>query len=125
MAQLIIEEHRVLTRSLHTIPNIYRLFQQHRCEWMARESGTYSEEIVREFYGSYAATLRGSIHKNAKPRAQPPLKATLVHGYSLDISQITINQFLYGPSTTWALNTVEFDYQWDIVRSGAFQWNAE
>uniref|UniRef100_M1DLG8 Integrase core domain containing protein n=1 Tax=Solanum tuberosum TaxID=4113 RepID=M1DLG8_SOLTU len=125
MAQLITEEHRVLTGSLHTIPDIHRLFQQHRYEWMAREQGTYSEEIVREFYASYTSTLRGSIHKNAKPRAQPPLKDTLVRGFSVDISQITISLFLYGPGTTWALNFTKFDYRWDIVRSGAFQWNAE
>uniref|UniRef100_M1DIV7 Integrase core domain containing protein n=1 Tax=Solanum tuberosum TaxID=4113 RepID=M1DIV7_SOLTU len=69
--------------------------------------------------------LRGSIHKNVKPRAQPPLKATLVHGFSVDISHITISRFLYGSGTTWALNSAEFDYRWDIVRSGVFQQNEE
>ncbi|KAG5595736.1 hypothetical protein H5410_036968 [Solanum commersonii] len=34
---------------------------------MARDPGTYSEEIVREFYASYAATLHGSISKRLKP----------------------------------------------------------
>uniref|UniRef100_M1DWG7 Integrase core domain containing protein n=1 Tax=Solanum tuberosum TaxID=4113 RepID=M1DWG7_SOLTU len=77
MARLITEEHRVLTRSLHTVPEIHRLFQRHKCEWMAREPGTYSEEIVREFYDSYAATLQGSIHKNDRHTAQAPLTATL------------------------------------------------
>uniref|UniRef100_M1DMY4 Integrase core domain containing protein n=1 Tax=Solanum tuberosum TaxID=4113 RepID=M1DMY4_SOLTU len=71
------------------------------------------------------ATLRGSIHRNDNPRAQTPLKKTVVHGFSVDISEITIRQFLYSPSHTWALNTAKFDYKWGIVRGGKFQRSAE
>ncbi|KAG5585940.1 hypothetical protein H5410_046374 [Solanum commersonii] len=94
---------------------------------MARNPGTFSEEIVREFYASYATTLRGSISKWSKPLAQDPLTSTMVRGYLVDISQATISRFLYGTTTGhfWSLNTMEFDYRWDIVRSGAFQRNAE
>uniref|UniRef100_M1APM8 Integrase core domain containing protein n=1 Tax=Solanum tuberosum TaxID=4113 RepID=M1APM8_SOLTU len=94
---------------------------------MARDPGTYSEEIVPEFYASYAATLRGSISKRSKPIAQDPLTSTMVRGCPVDISHATISRFLYGPITghSWSLNTTEFDYRWDIVRSGAFQRNAE
>jgi len=49
MARLINEEHKVLTGSLHTMPDVHRLFQKHKCEWMARNLGIYSEEIVRQF----------------------------------------------------------------------------
>ncbi|KAG5580782.1 hypothetical protein H5410_051409 [Solanum commersonii] len=59
MARTITKEHRVLTRSFHTIPDILQFFQRHKCEWMAHDPGTYSKEIVQEFYPSYAATLRG------------------------------------------------------------------
>ena len=59
MARTITEERKVLTGSLHTVPEIHRLFNFHKCDWMARDPGTYSEEMVREFYASYAATLRG------------------------------------------------------------------
>ncbi|KAK4721408.1 hypothetical protein R3W88_011641 [Solanum pinnatisectum] len=31
MVRLFTEEHRVLTRSLHTVPDIHRLFQHHKC----------------------------------------------------------------------------------------------
>ncbi|KAG5619638.1 hypothetical protein H5410_004856 [Solanum commersonii] len=94
---------------------------------MARDPGTYSEEIVREFYASYAATLRGSISKRSKPLAQDPLTSTLVRGCPVDISPATIRRFLYGPTAghSWSLNTAEFDYRWDIVRSGAFKRNSE
>ncbi|KAG5615476.1 hypothetical protein H5410_015300 [Solanum commersonii] len=59
MAHTITEKRRVLTKSLHTMPDIHQLFQRHKCEWMARDPGTYSKEIVWEFYASYVATLRG------------------------------------------------------------------
>uniref|UniRef100_M1DSH3 Integrase core domain containing protein n=1 Tax=Solanum tuberosum TaxID=4113 RepID=M1DSH3_SOLTU len=78
MARLITEERRVLTGSLHVVPDIHRLFNLQKCDWMARDPGMYSEEIVREFYASYAATLRGSISKRSKPLAQDPLTSTLV-----------------------------------------------
>uniref|UniRef100_M1DGL3 Integrase core domain containing protein n=1 Tax=Solanum tuberosum TaxID=4113 RepID=M1DGL3_SOLTU len=78
MARTITEERRVLTGSLHTVPEIHRLFNLHKCDWMARDPGTYSEEIVQEFYALYAATLRGSITKRSKPLAQDPLTSTMV-----------------------------------------------
>uniref|UniRef100_M1DNZ0 Integrase core domain containing protein n=1 Tax=Solanum tuberosum TaxID=4113 RepID=M1DNZ0_SOLTU len=124
MARLVNEERRVLRGSLHTMPDIHELFQWHRCKWMARSTGFFSEEIVREFYAPYAATLRGSIDRRENPSAQPPLKATLVCGFSIYISETTIRRFLYGPGNTLSINTAKFDYHWDIVRSGAFQRNA-
>uniref|UniRef100_M1DZG9 Integrase core domain containing protein n=1 Tax=Solanum tuberosum TaxID=4113 RepID=M1DZG9_SOLTU len=87
MARTITEERRVLTGSLHTVPEIHRLFNLHKCDWMARDPGTYSEEIVQEFYALYAATLRGSITKRSKPLAQDPLTSTMVRG-ALDIGLI-------------------------------------
>uniref|UniRef100_M1DEV2 Integrase core domain containing protein n=1 Tax=Solanum tuberosum TaxID=4113 RepID=M1DEV2_SOLTU len=99
MARLITKERRVLTGSLHTVPDIQRLFNLHKCDWMARDPGTYSEEIVREFYTSYATTLRGLISKRLKPLAQDPLTSTMVRGCPVDISPATISRFLYGPIT--------------------------
>uniref|UniRef100_M1DM43 Integrase core domain containing protein n=1 Tax=Solanum tuberosum TaxID=4113 RepID=M1DM43_SOLTU len=77
MARTITEERRVLTGSLYTMPDIHHLFQRHKCEWMAHDPSTYSEEIVREFNASYATTLRGRIHKNAKAATQDPLTSTM------------------------------------------------
>uniref|UniRef100_M1DUM0 Integrase core domain containing protein n=1 Tax=Solanum tuberosum TaxID=4113 RepID=M1DUM0_SOLTU len=92
---------------------------------MGKEPGSYREEIVREFYASNAATLRGSIHRNANPRAQTTLKVTLVRGFSVDISEVTIHRFLYCPGRTWELNTGKFDYRWDFMWGGEFQQSAE
>lgn len=71
---------------------------------MDQDLDPYSEEIVREFYGSYLATLQGSIHNRAKLTKQDPLT-------------YTICRFLYGPTTgiTWSLNSVEFGYWWDTI----------
>uniref|UniRef100_M1DMJ3 Integrase core domain containing protein n=1 Tax=Solanum tuberosum TaxID=4113 RepID=M1DMJ3_SOLTU len=51
----------------------------------------------------------------------------MVRGCPVDIPRATISGLLYGPITShsWPLNTAEFDYQWDILREGAFQRNAE
>uniref|UniRef100_M1DZH1 Integrase core domain containing protein n=2 Tax=Solanum tuberosum TaxID=4113 RepID=M1DZH1_SOLTU len=90
MARLITEERRVLTGSLHTVPDIHRLFNLHKCD-------------------SYAATLRGSISKRSKPLAQDPLTSTMVQDCPMDISPAIISRFLYGPTTghSWSLNTAE------------------
>ncbi|KAG5580958.1 hypothetical protein H5410_051585 [Solanum commersonii] len=58
---------------------------------------------------------------------QPHLTRPLAQSCPVDISQANISRYLYWPTTghSWSLNTVEFDYRWDIVRSGAFQRNAE
>ncbi|KAG5606332.1 hypothetical protein H5410_027824 [Solanum commersonii] len=66
---------------------------------MARDLGTYSEENVRQFYASYAATLRGSISKRSNPMDQDPLTFTVFRGCSVDISHATISHFLCGPTT--------------------------
>uniref|UniRef100_M1DBZ8 Integrase core domain containing protein n=1 Tax=Solanum tuberosum TaxID=4113 RepID=M1DBZ8_SOLTU len=90
MAHLITEERRVLTGSLHTILDIHLIFQLHKCDWMARDPGAYSEEIAREFYASYAATLHGSIDKRSKPTAQDPLTTTMLDSLRDDIDSILI-----------------------------------
>uniref|UniRef100_M1DV76 Integrase core domain containing protein n=1 Tax=Solanum tuberosum TaxID=4113 RepID=M1DV76_SOLTU len=80
MVRIVTDERIVLTGSLHTVPDIHWLFNLHKCDWMARDPGTYSEEIMREFYASYAATLRGSISRQSNPLAQDPLTSTMVRG---------------------------------------------
>ncbi|KAG5594483.1 hypothetical protein H5410_035715 [Solanum commersonii] len=109
---------RPLAQSQYPYQGIRTLLQRP----MAGDPGTYSEEIIQEFYASYVATLRGSISKQSKPIAQDPLTSTMVRGYPVDISHATISCFLYGPTTSHScsLNTAEFDYRWDIVRSVAF-----
>uniref|UniRef100_M1DGE0 Integrase core domain containing protein n=1 Tax=Solanum tuberosum TaxID=4113 RepID=M1DGE0_SOLTU len=112
MARLITEECRVLTGSLHTIPDIHRLFQLHKCDWMARDLETYIEEIVWEFYASYAATLRSSIGKRvSSTKADNQLTwdravmvATLVAGLEIDSAYMLlaeIHERAFKTSTTY------------------------
>ncbi|KAG5609664.1 hypothetical protein H5410_020945 [Solanum commersonii] len=61
---------------------------------------TSSEEIVWEFYASYAATLRGSISKRSKPLAQDPLTFTIVRdgtscGVALYRGMLSSERLLY------------------------------
>ena len=63
MTRTLTLERRVLTGSLPTMPNIHNLFTRHRLEWTAGPLGRYSEELVREFYASYVATLRSQIDR--------------------------------------------------------------
>ena len=40
-----------------TVPEVQRLFDLHKCEWMFKDLENYSEKIVWEFHDSYIATL--------------------------------------------------------------------
>ena len=73
MTRTLTFERRVLTGSLPTMPEIHNL-TRHRLEWTARPLGRYSEEMVREFYASYVATLRSHIDRRAAPTKQAPLE---------------------------------------------------
>lgn len=63
----ITEERRVLTWSLHNLPEIYHLFQWNKREWMAQWPETYSNEILQEFYASYATSLQGQLISGPSP----------------------------------------------------------
>ena len=67
MNQMVTVEQRVLMGSLHTLPTVHDLLTRHRIEWMARSMGSYSEEIMREFYPSYVETLKGTSDRRSNP----------------------------------------------------------
>ena len=67
MTRTLTLERRVLTGSLPTMPEIHNLFTRYRLEWTDCPLGRYSEEMVREFYASYIATLRSQIDRQAAP----------------------------------------------------------
>ena len=98
MTRTLTLEQRVLTGSLPTMPEIHNLFTRYRLEWTARPLGRYSEELVREFYASYIATLRSQIDRRAAPAKQAPLEQVRVRGVQVDISLPFIRRFLYGES---------------------------
>ena len=100
------------------MPEIRNLFTRHHLEWTARSLGRYSEEMVREFYASYVATLQSQIDRRAAPAKQAPLEQVRVRGVQVDIFQPAIRQILYGESAdaTRTPFTAEFDYRWKIER---------
>ena len=104
------------------MPEIHNLFTRHRLEWTARLLGRYSEEMVREFYASYVATLRSQIDRKATTTKQSPLEQVRVRCVQVDISLPAIRRFLYGEGVdaTRTPLTAEFDYRWQIVKDGKF-----
>lgn len=80
--------------------------------------GFYSEELVREFYASYIATLSASLDRQSNPSKQAPLTYIRVCGRRVDISLHTIRRFLYGADTdaNRAPLTLEFDYRWNLIK---------
>ena len=122
MTRTLTLERRVLTGSLPKMPEIHNLFTRHRLEWTARPLGRYSEELVREFYASYVATLRSHIDRWAAPAKHAPLEQVRVRGVPVDISLPAIRRFLYGESVDANRTrfTAEFDYRWQIVKDGQF-----
>lgn len=86
MTRSVTIEWRVLTGSFHTISYVHNLFTLHRPEGMTRSFRSYSEDVVREFYASYLATLRGSLDWRANPAKQDPLTEVFVRGCLVDFS---------------------------------------
>ena len=48
-------EQRVLKRRLHTHSDVYIFYTRQRLEWIYGSPGSYSKEVVIEFYASYVA----------------------------------------------------------------------
>lgn len=68
-------------------------------------------KIVRKFYASYVSNLRTSRDSLARTTKKEPVTYVLVGDFMIDISEITLHQFLYGPinDTIWAPMTLEFN----------------
>ena len=56
-------DHTFMIGSPHIMPVFGELFWRHNCEWMEHSPGTYNEEMNKEFYASYTATILNSISK--------------------------------------------------------------
>lgn len=112
---IIIEEPQILTSRLDAVPIIQELCSRYRLDWMA----TFKEislNIVWEFYASYASMVIKRIPKKSKAFDQPPLLQTLVHDVPVDIFEVTVCQFLFGPDFLPLVSTKEYDYRLGLAR---------
>ncbi|KAK4713489.1 hypothetical protein R3W88_019396 [Solanum pinnatisectum] len=82
---------------------------------MVESPGRYNEEMVREFYASYAATVTSALPPRAKVLAQLPLLTTMVRVLPVEILATTIRRFIYGPTHTLPINKAEYDYMIWII----------
>ena len=112
MTRTLTLERQILMGSLPTMPKIYALFTRKRLEWMARDVGRYSEELVREFDTSYVATLPSYIDRQAATTKQAPLEYIRDRGKRVDISLPAIRRYQYGENvdSTKTPLTFEFNY---------------
>lgn len=69
------------------------------------------------------ATFKGSFDRQAKPVKPNTLIEVLVRDCQVAFSSTSICLFQYGLSTISARDPIspDFDYRWDLVRSGKFQ----
>lgn len=83
--------------------------------------------MVKKFYAYYVATLWGFIDKRARPTKHDSLTSVLIQGYQVNSYEAIIHTFLYDTTTNtrWSQSTSEFNYQWEIVKSGTFKRTAE
>lgn len=115
-------ERRVPAGSVPMLPEIHNLFTIHRLKWTACPLGRYSEELVRQFYAFYVATLRSQIDMRAAPAKQDLLEQVRIHGIQDDISLPSIRQYLYDENVDENRTplTAEFDFRWQIVKDVQF-----
>ncbi|TMX03693.1 hypothetical protein EJD97_014822 [Solanum chilense] len=123
MTRTLTLERQVLTRSPPTMPAIHEIFTRHRLEWKARDVGRYSEEMVREIYALYVATLRSQLDWRAAPAKHAPLDYVRVRGKRVDISLPAIRRYLYGADVDATRTPLidKFDYRWKLIKDGWFQ----
>lgn len=117
--QTLTVEQRVLTGSLYIVPDVHALFTRHWLEWMDKCIERYINEVVRELYASYVATLGFSLDRQSKPAKQEPLDHLRVSGRRVEIPLPTICQFLYGTDigATREILTSDFDYRWRLIKT--------
>ena len=75
---MVIVEQRILIGILQSFLDVLELFTRHGIKLIARRLGSYSMDIIREFYASYVENLRGSLDKRAKSAKKDPLTQFLV-----------------------------------------------
>ena len=93
------------------------MFDRYGFGWMTEPSGSYSPELVREFYDSYVASIELITLVEQRFWDQPPLTHTLVCGTKVDISEQTIHQFLFGAERQLPASTTEFDHRMETVKN--------
>ena len=84
---------------------------------MAKELGSYSPILIREFYAAYAATLLNVVteggskkKKRAAATKLDPISQVQVRGVQVQISEETIMRFLYGPTFDAIIRTRYYEH---------------
>uniref|UniRef100_M1DN58 Integrase core domain containing protein n=1 Tax=Solanum tuberosum TaxID=4113 RepID=M1DN58_SOLTU len=95
------------------MPSIHELFKRHRCEWMTRSPGSYTEEIVKEFYISMQPPPRVSLTQadNVVTWDRTVMVAALVAGFEMDFARLIIaevHERAFKSTTTYSIPCLLF-----------------
>ncbi|KAF3657465.1 hypothetical protein FXO37_14926 [Capsicum annuum] len=96
----IFEEKRIITKGLIRYPKVEQKFHGYDLGWTTRGGNSFLPALVRDFYANYQAHLENMCREGENAADQPLLDKVLVQGVMVDISEATINRFLYGPNFT-------------------------
>ncbi|PHT89784.1 hypothetical protein T459_04897 [Capsicum annuum] len=96
----IFEEKRIITKGLIRYSKVGQKFHGYDLGWTTRGGNSFLPALVRDFYANYQAHLENMCREGEKAADQPLLDKVLVQGVMVDISEATINRFLYGPNFT-------------------------
>ncbi|MCD7455473.1 hypothetical protein HAX54_028275 [Datura stramonium] len=103
------EEPKIQTGALMKCSKLIQLFKKYNMRWMAETLRKYSGEMVREFYTNYYSTLENKAPKRQAVKKEPVLDMVPIKACSVDISDRTISQFLFGSVYKALVLTTESD----------------
>lgn len=91
-----ISEYQIITTKLHEYPELERRFNEYELAWMSKPLGSYQPTLVREFFANYLALLKKDCLAGASVADMNKLEIVPVRGVDIDISERTLNRFLFG-----------------------------
>ncbi|MCE0480734.1 hypothetical protein HAX54_037836 [Datura stramonium] len=80
------EEPKIQINNQNEVPELKRIFEGYNMYWMAKTSGKYSMEMVREFYANYYCTLEKKASSKMEIKKEPVLDSIRVRAIPVDIS---------------------------------------
>lgn len=109
----IVEEHQIITTTLHEYPELERRFNEYQLQRMSRPLGSYQPNVVPDFFDNYLALLKKDLPNDQKAADRDKLDVVPVRGVDIDISESTLNRFLFGPDyqSPWAIPELEHRFE--------------
>ncbi|MCD7458896.1 hypothetical protein HAX54_039520 [Datura stramonium] len=102
------EDPWIQNNALNKVSELKRLFEAYNMHWMDETPGTYSMEMVHEFYANYYYTLEENAPSRSVIKKELELDSIWVRAIPVDISERTITRVLMGGDYTMPTSTIEW-----------------